>query len=1022
MAIDVGDAVLTFLGDASQLDLAFDNVNASAETKLKPAAQNAKEVGKALDDAGKTGQRAGQEISESWLRVARATQENKTAQKEVADAMKAVQKAGSDNSSQMGQLAAAQERAAASAIALAEATKAATEAGAREASGMRERRESAAAFGELTGVKIPRGLRTWMAEMPLLGSAMEAAFSVLAPLLLISVLSDGIQKLIDWHEEAEKLREEWTRSDTEFRTTSTHIKEQIDQQTEKFIELTQGPIAAYEFALKHLKSTFDDSVGQIGSELDKQGQKFVDRGSWIKAIFGGEDSANAKSAGKDLIEFSAILQETMKSAHDANKDNPFSGFDAGLDKLKEKLGEVGNQIEDEKKKIAELNAQNGTGGGIGNDVASLERLRTNLQQVAVILQQARDKEKVNRETEQKQIASNELAKQSEFERAKLDVQNKFAQLAVQITAEREAIAFARGKESLAQYLSELKTNEDNRYQIEAQGLQDRLTLAMKDPIRNQTQIIAINGQIREVYQQHQLNLLKIEQEGYIKQADQITKGLERIVASTKEGSQERIDAEQAVADFLKKTFGEQSDAYLAAQTRVTASQTAQMNVRKLLIREEAHFEQEALTQKESANLAYYSALKNASQISAKDLLSIQQISAEQIYQGKKSALIKEYAELAPQEVVARKKVNDSMELLEREHENQRRLNIQQTNDIINVEYQALGIKSTMMLMNERDRAKEAYGDIARSGTASYGQILQAQIKVLQATIELNAAEGKDVSKDEAGVKKLTDAYNRLQFALGHVNTQAKLGETILKGLGVQANQMGGTIQNVALGSVAALSKMFQAWSQGGVTVAQACEQMTAAILQSIAQYAFAKAIEQLALGWADLGDPLTASYAPAHFTSAALWFAAGAAGSIAGGFIAGAASGSGGAGASSNTSSSSLTSSGSQQAAQTPINAINIQSFAGGGLITSPTLAMLGDKKGGGSAIEAALPLEDNQAMDMVGGAIAAHMSGGDTHIHVRGMVSPDNLTKVMRLINRKVTRGQGNLVASNSLRITKRS
>jgi hypothetical protein len=1024
VAINAGDAVLTFLGDATQLDLAFDQVAASAKTKLDPAAASAKGVGTELDNSGKKGQEAGQKISQAWLNVARATQENQAAQKAVSEAMTLVNKVGTENTTAMSALALAQQRAAASAIALAEATKAATESGVREVSGMRERRESMAAIGELSGVTIPRGLRAWIAEMPILGAAMEAAFSVLAPLLMIQVLAEGVSKIIEWHEAAEKLAEDWQKSNTEFRITSNNIKEQIDEQKQKFIEVTQGPIAAYEFALKHIKGTFDQTVGQISGELDKQGQKFVDRGSWFKQLFFGQDEALAKRAGMDMLEFSKRIQEEMKKAQDLNPGKPLAGMDKGLEEFKTKIGELDKQIVDEHNKI---NGDDHSFALRGLDSASLERYRTVLQTVQGLLQQFRDKEEQTRKTDDATIKSDELANKTELSIAKFNVEEKFALAALAVRSEIDRVTFAHGKESLNLYLDQLRSAENERYNIEVGGMNKRLAELNKDPARNAQAIITTEGEIRTAEQQHQLALLKIREDGYNKQAEQTIAAMRRIVASTKEGSQERINAETAILTFLKATFGEESNQFLEQQVRVTAAVQAQTELRKNLAREEAHFVQQTAEQKANSELAYYSFLRSTAQISAVQLLKIQQQAAETLYQAKRAALVAELNQLGPQEVAAIQKVNHQLALLDQQYNEQRLLIWAQTNNIIEMQYQALGIKSTMMYMNELKTAKEAYAEIARSGTASYGQLLQAQIKVLQAQIALNAAEGKNVAKDQAALDKLIATYHKWAIAIGQINQLGKLQENVLKGLGVDAELMGGTVQNVALGATAALASMFQAWSQGGVTVAQACEQITAAILQSVAKYAFAKAIEQMALGWAAL-SPMSPDFGHAgeHFTSAGLWFAAGAAASVVGGAISGLSSGgngSAGGGSSASGSSHSATNAGSNPPPP-PVQSINVQSFATGALVSGRTLAMIGDTVNGGDAREIAAPLDDPQAMKAIGDAIAPHLDGGgqNIHFHIRGLVSPDSLTKLMKQMNRKVQRGQGSLVASNALRTTKRS
>jgi hypothetical protein len=94
---------------------------------------------------------------------------------------------------------------------------------------------------------------------------------------------------------------------------------------------------------------------------------------------------------------------------------------------------------------------------------------------------------------------------------------------------------------------------------------------------------------------------------------------------------------------------------------------------------------------------------------------------------------------------------------------------------------------------------------------------------------------------------------------------------------------------------------------------------------------------------------------------------------------------------------------------------VGVQAFAEGGLISGPTLALMGEEY----KREAVLPLDDPRAME----AIRNGVGGGTTHHwHIDGMISPDNMAKVMKTMSKMVSRGQANLTASNSLRITKRS
>ena len=140
--------------------------------------------------------------------------------------------------------------------------------------------------------------------------------------------------------------------------------------------------------------------------------------------------------------------------------------------------------------------------------------------------------------------------------------------------------------------------------------------------------------------------------------------------------------------------------------------------------------------------------------------------------------------------------------------------------------------------------------------------------------------------------------------------------------------------------------------------------------------------------------------------------------------------------------------------------------LATGGLVTGPTMAMVGEK-----GAEAVLPLTDPAAMERVSNAllsspmmrvasasmsdptaialasnvrqgglddaamgklgdlIGAHLDAsggaGDTHNHhynIKGLISPDNMTKVMSKMSKMVQQNRATLHCSNSLRITRRS
>lgn len=97
---------------------------------------------------------------------------------------------------------------------------------------------------------------------------------------------------------------------------------------------------------------------------------------------------------------------------------------------------------------------------------------------------------------------------------------------------------------------------------------------------------------------------------------------------------------------------------------------------------------------------------------------------------------------------------------------------------------------------------------------------------------------------------------------------------------------------------------------------------------------------------------------------------------------------------------------------------VGVQGFADGGLVSAPTLAMIGE--GGGR--EAVIPLDDPEAMRAIRGGDGSG-GGGDTHFHVNvhGLISDGDLGKVMKKMSNMVSRGRGSLNSSSTFKVTRR-
>jgi hypothetical protein len=192
--------------------------------------------------------------------------------------------------------------------------------------------------------------------------------------------------------------------------------------------------------------------------------------------------------------------------------------------------------------------------------------------------------------------------------------------------------------------------------------------------------------------------------------------------------------------------------------------------------------------------------------------------------------------------------------------------------------------------------------------------------------------------------------------------------------------------------------------------------MEAATLKMIASLAEHWGAYYAAKGIANIMDdpPLGA----AELAASAALFA------IAGGLsgAAGAISKGGSSGSSSSTSSTSTPAAG--QPTQQPVTTINVQKFGDGGLITQPTLAIVGEQP------EVILPLRnDDAALSLMADKISQHLNtsgggGGGSHIvmNIQGVISPDNLNRVLRRASQMVNKGQARLNSSNAAKVTRRA
>ena len=306
--------------------------------------------------------------------------------------------------------------------------------------------------------------------------------------------------------------------------------------------------------------------------------------------------------------------------------------------------------------------------------------------------------------------------------------------------------------------------------------------------------------------------------------------------------------------------------------------------------------------------------------------------------------------------------------------------------------QAMGITLRTDLVVGLEQAKNAQKAFLASGISD-----TVALKAFQDEVQRSQKALDTFGKSEDTFLSKSKAWKQFQQDIqgaGHGLDQLKLaGATAFDGL---TKDITGAFQSIVLG-------------QSGVV--QALEKSTAAVLAQLASQAAVKALFYTAEGVASLwSNPAAAN---GYFVAAGEMAAVAALAGVAGHELAGAAGGSGGQ---NNNTQSHNSQGNTTQTNRSGGSLSGVQHFATGGLISAPTLAIMGED----NKKEAVLPLEDPRAMEQIREGIG---SGGTTHHwHIGGMISSDNLVKVVSKINKMVNKGQVNLTASNSLRLTKRS
>lgn len=418
--LNIGDAVLTFLGDTSQLDQVFARLPAQTEAAMGAAAGSAGVMGDALgginfelDATASNVPYCGEVIKETMDESAKVT---------------------------------------------------------------REARGEAGLLGEAFGIHLPRHVRSFLAELPGVGTALAAAFTATAVLFIIDAVVQLVEKIAEFAKSGEEIEKAWEAVDLSQREAFDHLEDNIIRAELKTAELTGNYLEALRLKLQQLdRSDLSDLAKELESIAKASDDAFLkmDR-NWFGKMLGLEGSEDAKAK---FDEIARAVNEALSAKTPEAFSNAMKLVDAGMADAQKKVEELEAA---QKKFQAQMEATEAASAGhpvnvgLGPDPKTLEsweklnKLLGDYKADIAAAQTAEEKEKSNIKLED-QIKGEERLKKAAEERFKVyqevakahDVLDKQIQKGVDDTSKIESARLATQlKEEEAAHVQELKLLHD----------------------------------------------------------------------------------------------------------------------------------------------------------------------------------------------------------------------------------------------------------------------------------------------------------------------------------------------------------------------------------------------------------------------------------------------------------------------------------------------------------------------------------------------------------------------------------
>lgn len=963
MPISLGDAVLIFKGDQTDLNAAFAAVPANAQKSFGAAAEYVNEFNTELDATGDNVRFAGEQIMSlsQAFRTLSVTGPERLKQKldDARAAFATLQEAGVTAKGTLLQATIkVTERELAYRKAVGDSTEALDkqleklqqqyaqlgkgDAPEKLSHGFHEARGAVDLLSEGIGITIPRELKALISSLPGVSQALEAAF---LPTALFAAIALVVELMNKWDEYKQQQRE-IQQGYEEFRTTAVEnlrrIDDQIDEQRQHYIELTRGPVAAYDYALQHLKGTADETFSGIRSEVDQVKAQFD------KAGTGSILHPFTKDAKKDIEEFLLSMQQVKREAQTEVPGDALAPYTRQLEV-------TANAIDAITRKIATLREQGASDEQIKDYRVELELLQD------VNRELNRSVDFLNERAKAEKQARDAAAAQEGVQQAQQALQRQLANLELFKAKQHEA--FEKGRIDAIDWALAQKKAADDAALAQEHYLSRVVAVYQKAGDAQKTQQATADLRVQQTKDQ----TTQLESQNAALEA--VNSGLRANQAAVLQSLQgwrqfENLQIDRAFEGIVKgvDAANQSLNRLREAQTRLAEAKTS------------ADYAQQIQAIEARAEAGVTSELDATEQL--RNIYQAQEIQQLQHLQ----VMLAQQKEAAAQA--------------------QQKLDVNKDNPFFPAD----------QLADLQKNLNEALVAIENTNT---------QI------VNVRAAADAQVEKLDRKLLKLAtgDWENFFRLVFRGSFTAANALKTFAQ---LSAQAIGASVEAALLGS-----KGFGA----------AMAEMLKSLLAAEAGKAAIRVVDELAEGFSALASPWPdiQRTAPQHFLAAAKWGAVLAATTIGAALVpSGGGGGPGGSpGAPPNLPPSPATT------PQTPgPTTTNVRHLYAGGLITQPTLAIVGDSRNrGGGAREAVLPLDDARAMDAISSAVADRLrsdialpnppdfmqaladlfgnSGLVQHFHIKGDVVDH--TRLMRQQSRLVKKGRARSTASDAFRVTRR-